>query len=224
MSGGIIGGSCSVRAERPELAIPAKIRTTVTMAQKTAWTVTIMVAVALGVRAQAGAVQLRKPAAVERMHSLFERLRSNAPVSFRLGGPEINDYLQYSLQHTPRPGLQSCNIKIFPQNYISTFTVVDFDAVDRWSPGAIPALLRPVLRGRRSIWVDCRFGGANGKLSFSVQKAYFERIRLPSVLVEQVIAILARQQPERFDTSRPVPIPFGLVSLWTDGNELRGMK
>lgn len=224
MSGGITGESCSVRAERPQQAIPTKIQMTVSMAKETAWIVTIMVVVALGVRARAGVVQLREPAAVERMHSLFERLRRNAPASFRLAGVEINDYLQYSLQHTPRPGLQSCSVKIFPQNYISTFTVVDFDAVDRWNPGAIPALLRPVLRGRRSIWVDCRFGGANGKLSFSVQKAYFERIRLPSVLVEQVIAILARQQPERFDTSKPVPIPFGLESLWTEGNELRGMK
>ena len=68
-------------------------------------------------------------------------------VSFQISSTEVNDYLKYALQATPRPGLQSVNIKIFQKNYISTVTLVDFDAVERWKPGTIPWLLRPVLSG-----------------------------------------------------------------------------
>jgi hypothetical protein len=179
---------------------------------------------ALAVDATAGAFQPQEPAAVTRMLGLFERLRSGAPVSFHLADREINEYLVHSLRIKPRPGLQSCSLKIFPQNYVSTFTVVDFDAVERWKPGTIPAVLRPALNGKRSIWVDYRFGGANGKMVFSVQKAYFEGVRLPALLVEKVIEIVAARQPEKFDTTKPVPLPFGLKSLWTEGNVIRGTK
>lgn len=156
------------------------------------------------------------------MLGLFDRLRSPGPVSVHLVDQEINEYLQHSLRAKPRPGMESCKVKIFPRNYISTFTVVDFDAVERWKPGTIPVVLRPALNGRKSIWVDCQFGGANGRLVFSVQKAYFEGVRLPAVLVEKVIAIIAARQPEKYDTSKPVPLPFGLKSLWTEGNVVRG--
>ena len=91
-------------------------------------------------------------------------------VAFALSDGEINDYMRYALRTTPRPGLDSVTIKIFPQNYVSTFTVVDFDAIERWKPDTIPALLRPILRGKQSIWVDYRFAAANSKITFSVER------------------------------------------------------
>ena len=171
-----------------------------------------------------GAFQAKESAAVRKRLGLFERLRGSGTVSFALADTEVSDYLKHSLMVAPRPGLQSCNVKFFAQNYVSTFTVIDFDAVERWKPGTVPVLLRPALNEKKSTWVDCRFGGANGKLSFAVEKAYFEGIRLPAVLVEKVIGIVAARQPEKFDTSKPVPIPFGLKSLWTEGNVIRGVK
>jgi len=169
-------------------------------------------------------LQTLQPAAISKVLGLFQRLRAGSATSFQLSDQEINEYLQHALRESPRPGMQSCKVKIFPRNYISTFTVVDFDAVERWKPGTVPMVLRPALNGKKSIWVDCQFGGANGKLVFSVQKAYFEGIRLPAILVEKVIEIVAARQPEKFDTSKPVPIPFGLKSLWTQGNFIYGMK
>ena len=143
-------------------------------------------------------------------------------VSFSLSDSEINDYMKYALRTTPRPGLNSVTVKIFPKNYVSTFVVVDFDAVERWKPGTIPGLLRPVLRGKQSIWVDYRFGTKNSKLAFSVEKAYFGSIRLPSYFVEKMIGIVAARQPEHYDTSKPLPLPFSLRDVWTEGNVVKG--
>ena len=104
-------------------------------------------------------------------------------------------------------------VKVFPQGYISTFTVVDFDAIERWKPGTVPALLRPVLSGIRTIWLDVRFQAANGTATFSVEKAYFQGIRLPAFFVEKAIEIVAAHQPEKYDTNKPLPQPFGLKQV-----------
>jgi hypothetical protein len=121
------------------------------------------------------------PAIVARFLGVFDQLRTAEMakahgayphVTFRFSDSEINDYMRYSLKATPRPGLESMTVKFFPENYISTYTVVDFDAVERWHPGTIPALLRPALNGKKSIWVDYRITAQNSKLSYSVEKAY----------------------------------------------------
>ncbi len=171
------------------------------------------------------------PPAAAKFLTLFDRLRvaelnnnvrTRQHVSFRLSDTEVNDYIKYALSATPRPGVESVTVKVFPKNYVSTFTVVDFDAVERWKPGTIPMLLRPVLTGKKSIWVDYRFQTNAAKLTFSVEKAYYANIRLPAVLVEKMIQIVAARQPEKYDTSKPVPLPFGLRQVWTADHVIAG--
>lgn len=170
------------------------------------------------------------PPAAKKVLALFDELREagtspGAPhrrVSFALSDEEINSYVRYALRTEPRPGIDSVAVKIFAQNYISTFSVIDFDAIERWKPGTIPSLLRPVLRGRQTIWVDFRFAPANSEISFSVEKAYYGKVRLPALFVERVIEVLAARQPEHLDTTQPLPLPFDLRYLWTENHVLRG--
>jgi hypothetical protein len=170
------------------------------------------------------------PSVVSKFLGLFDQLReaqaAAAPlrrhVAFQLSDTEINDYMRYALHATPRPGLDSLSVKIFPQNYVSTLTVVDFDAVERWKPGTVPAMLRPVLNGRKTIWVDYRFRIVNSQITFSVEKAYYQNVRLPAFVVQEMIKIVAARQPEKYDTSKPLPIPFGLRNLWTSDHAIGG--
>jgi hypothetical protein len=143
-------------------------------------------------------------------------------VSFRLSSAEIDDYVRWSLRSTPRPGVNSVTVKIFPRNYVSTFTVVDFDAVEKWKPGTIPGILRPILSGRKSVWVDYRFQADNGKVTFSVEKAYYGSMRLPAFFVLEMIRLVAARQPEKYDTSKPLPLPFGLRKVWTEDQVVVG--
>ena len=175
--------------------------------------------------------QTPPPVAVKFLQ-LFDQLRAaqttHQPVALRLADSEINDYMRYSLHAVPRPGLESVTVKIFPANYISTFTVFDFDALfgpdsqARWRPGTIPTLLRPVLNGRKSIWIDYRFHTQGSMLTFSVEKARFQDLPIPALLMNKVIQIVAARQPEKYDTSKPVPIPFGLRQLWTSDHVIEG--
>src|SRR5215469_7564756 len=105
----------------------------------------LLLAATLGLPAAslaAGAV----PPVAQKFYKLFDDLRAaqdakakgvNKPINFTLTEREINDYMVYSLKATPRPGLQSVTIKFFPNNYVSTYTVIDFDAVEKWKPGTI---------------------------------------------------------------------------------------
>lgn len=170
------------------------------------------------------------PPVAQKFLAMFEELRAaeaqpaaaRRHVSFALSDREINDYMRYSLHATPRPGLDSVTVKIFAHNYVSTFTMVDFDAVERWKPGTIPALLRPVLHGKQSIWVDYRFTATESRITFSVEKAYYDSIRLPAFFVEKMIQIVAGRQPEHYDTTKPLPLPFGLRQVWTDDQAVKG--
>jgi len=165
--------------------------------------------------------------AVTRMLNLFEALRrsqhGNSPrVGFSLTESELNEYLSYSLRTLPRPGIRSVTVKVFAHNYISTFTVVDFDAIERWKPGTVPVVLQPVLTGTKAIWLDVRFQVQNCAVTFSVEKAYYQGIRLPAFLVEEMIRLVAARQPEKYDTSKPLPLPFGLRQVSTREHLLTG--
>jgi hypothetical protein len=170
------------------------------------------------------------PPVVQKFLGIFQSLReaeaqpsaTRRHVSFVLSDAEINDYMRNALRTTPRPGVDSVTVKIFPQNYVSTFTVVDFDAVERWKPGTIPGILRPVLHGKQSIWVDYRFATADSKITFSVEKAYYDKLRLPAFFVEKMIQIVAARQPEHYDTSKPLQLPFSLRQVWTERQIVKG--
>jgi hypothetical protein len=81
--------------------------------------------------------------------------------------------------------------------------------VEKWKPGTIPGILRPVLNGKKSIWVDYRFEDDNGKMTFSVEKADYGGLRLPAFFVQEMIKIVAARQRKEYDTSKPMPPPFG---------------
>ena len=173
------------------------------------------------------------PPVATKFLGLFDQLRTaqekkahgeHQNVAFQFSDSEIDEYMRYSLRVTPRPGLESVTLKVFPQNYISTYTVIDFDAVEHWHPGTIPTLLKPVLNGKKTIWVDYRIQAQNHQLSFSVEKAYYQSIRLPAFFVNKMIQIVAARQPEKYDTSKPMPIPFGLRQIWTSDHTIQGQN
>ena len=169
------------------------------------------------------------PPVVTKFLDLFDRLRAaqdpdgdHQHVAFKLSETEVNEYLRHSLKTTPRPGLDSETIKFFANDYVSTFTRVDFDALERWHPGTIPTVLRPILKGKKSIWIDCRIHAVDSKMTFTVEKARYEDMALPAFFVNKLIQIVAARQPEKYDTSKPMPIPFGLQKVWTTEHIIQG--
>jgi hypothetical protein len=163
---------------------------------------------------------------VTKVQSLIQQLevaeRTGARVAFTLTEDEYNAYLAWALKYEPRPGVDSVKLKFFPDNYVSTLSVVDLDAVQQWKPDMIPTLLRPLMRGRRSFWVDFRFKVADGMLTYTIEKAYVENVRVPAVVVQEVIRLVAAKQPEKFDATKPLEMPYGVKRLWTEQGKVSG--
>jgi hypothetical protein len=170
------------------------------------------------------------PPAATKMLDLFDRLRDvqsddfegDPHVALKLTETDVNEYMRYALKTTPRPGVESVTVKFFPKDYISTYTRIDFDAVEKWHPGTIPTVLRPFLKGKKSVWIDCRIHAADSRLTFTVEKARYDEMPLPTFFVEKMIQLVAARQPEKYDTSKPVPLPFGLVALSTSEHLVQG--
>ncbi len=143
-------------------------------------------------------------------------------VSFTLTDAEVNEYLRHASRVNPRPGLDSMRVQFYPSNYVATLVTIDFDAVEKFRPGTVPTLLRPILSGKRAVQVDIRLQPTAGATTFSVEKASFESIRIPAFVVEQMIAAVGSRQKEKYDTTKPVPLPFGLRTISTDLGKVSG--
>jgi flagellar motor protein MotB len=133
------------------------------------------------------------------------------PVSFRLSEDEINEYLRYALLKTPRPGIDSVALKFFPHNYLSTLTVIDFDAVEKWSPGLVPGFLG--LTGKKALWIDLRFSVDGQTVSYSVEKAFYQDKSIPRFVAEKIVQIIGSRQPE--SGGEGMAVPLGLRRIET---------
>jgi hypothetical protein len=172
--------------------------------------------------------------AVEKMLDLFDRLhqaeaaqvahRPVPRVESRFADGEINEYLAYTLKTTPRPGVKSIHVEFADGNCIATTVVADLDALERWKPGTVPGSLRWVLSGTKSLRVDLRFRQTTDKLvGLSVEKAYYQDVRIPAVVAEEMMKIVAAGQPEHYDTNHLL-LPMGLRRLWTTGHTISGIN
>jgi hypothetical protein len=154
------------------------------------------------------------PAAIKIL-DLFARLRAvpRQHVSFRLSEDEVNQYLVYALLKTPRPGIGSVSVKFFPHDYVSTLTMIDFDDVERWSPGLVPGFFG--LNGKRAVWIDFRFSSGNGTVALKIEKAFYQEKNLPHFLAEKIVQTLGARQPEGFGSDDEMLLPFGLRRIHT---------
>jgi hypothetical protein len=173
------------------------------------------------------------PPVAFKIHTIFAQLREaeesgkkgqKQPGSFQLSEAEVNEYIKYSLAADPRPGVKNAIVKFFSNNYLSTLVTLDFDAVERWKPGTIPVLLKPILAGQKSIRVDYRFGAHNGLFTFSVEKSYFQNVWIPALVTQKMIEVVLSRQREKVDASKPIPLPFGLKEAWTGNQLLHGQN
>ena len=171
---------------------------------------------------------------VEKMLDFFGRLRKAEAeqaahravphVETRFSDGEVNEYLAYALKTRPRPGVKSIHVEFANGNYIATTVMADLDALERWKPGTIPGGLRWVLSGTKSLRVDLRFRQTTDKLvGLSVEKAYYQDLRIPALVVEAMMKILAARQPEHYDLNH-LTLPMRLRRMWTTGHTISGMN
>ncbi len=144
-------------------------------------------------------------------------------ISFEIPEAEVNMYLAYALRFAPRPGIESLKVQLLPNSEVKATAVLDLDAVGRWNPGTVPVALRPLLSGRREIQLDAQWQVHQGVLTFTLKNAYGpEHKEIPRKVAESIIRSIGSRQPEQYDISEPIELPFGLQRVWTENQLLCG--
>jgi hypothetical protein len=145
---------------------------------------------------------------------------ANQKVAFELPEKAVNDYLAYALRTRPRPGISSITVKLLPGNQISADVEIDFSAI---SADALPEAMRSMLSGKRMIHAEAKFDAQGGFCNFSLKDAQGpDGKAIVNKVMAAVLQSLGSQQPESYDTAKPIPLPFGLKRIWTDKQLLCG--
>jgi len=144
-------------------------------------------------------------------------------VGFEIPERALNEYLAYTLRNRPRPGITSMTVTLLPKNHISSDIEINFDAVQKWNPGIFPEAVRGFLTGKRTVHTDLKFEVKNGAVSFDLKDVTGpDGKAIVNKVMTAVLQALGSQQPESYDTSKPIPLPFGLKRIWTDKQLLCG--
>ncbi len=162
--------------------------------------------------------------AVVKVLELFRQLRATPrqPVKFRLSQEELNTYLAYALITAPRPGLDGVRVKLFPLNYVSTLVDVDMDELESKGGAGLLAPFHFLLNGKKQVWLDFRFDVKDGGMRLTVEKALYGKTQLPPVFARELLRLAGSLQPEHYDTSAAIPLPFHLRQLRTERGVLIG--
>ena len=145
------------------------------------------------------------------------RNRRMQQVSFELPESDINDYLAWSLRTTPRPGIAGIFVKLQAGNQVAVRAALDFSSMGAWAP-LVESLLQ--LNGNRVVSADIVFKVQDDALTFQFTGgADSAKVRRA---MQMLLHIMAMHQPEQYDTSKPIPLPYGLRRLATADRVILG--
>jgi hypothetical protein len=137
-------------------------------------------------------------------------------LGFEIPEKAVNEYLAFVQSSRPRTGIGKASLTLTSKNEIAADIEIDFDAL-AGADDLIPENFRQVLRGRQKLRITARFTAANGFLSFTVTNASGPQgVPIPQKVIADVLQSLGRLQPESFDTSKPIPLPYGLKRVWVE--------
>ncbi len=144
-------------------------------------------------------------------------------VTFQFSEVEINEYLAYSLRIRPRSGIGRVAIHLLPENQVSVLTVIDFADVQKWNDWLVPEALRPALSVQRPLQVDVSFRAIDGFGTFELKNVIGPgNIMISKTTMKWILEAIALHQPEWYDTTQEIPLPFHLQRIWTGNQSLSG--
>ena len=161
-------------------------------------------------------------AALQALQDYANGLRAQR-VTFEFTEAEINEYLAYSLRVKPRPGVNRLAVRFFPDNEISVLATIDFAGVRKWNEWLIPETLRSALSAPRPVHADIKFQASGGFGTFKLKNVSGpEDTIIPKTAMDWIIQAIAVHQPEWYDTTRAIPLPFRLQRIWTAKQSISG--
>jgi len=144
-------------------------------------------------------------------------------IGFEIPERAVNEYLAYSLRNRPRPGINAITVILLPKNDISATIEIDFSSVKQWAPEMLPEPLRPLLSGKQVLQLNAHFDSQNGAFALTLKDVHGPDGKLlTNKIMTDLLQSLGSHQPESYDASRPITLPFGLKRVWTQKQAVFG--
>jgi hypothetical protein len=134
-------------------------------------------------------------------------------ISFEFPESVINLYLKTALKQRPRPGFESLTLSLPGDNRVILDAQINFGRIQSLNPDLVPGPLRQQLGGTEQVKLEFQFHVSDGKLTFDVKPLPSGEFNYPAALIKEVVRALGAMQPEKVDTTQPIPLPFGLKRL-----------
>jgi hypothetical protein len=143
-------------------------------------------------------------------------------IGFELPEKAVNDYLAFAMRMRPRPGLRSVSLKLLANNEVAVTAEVQPDVFLAWSAGLLADDVRPKLTDLREIRLNIKFEASGGKVTLRIDHGQGGAQPFDNKVLSILLQALASHQPENYDLTAPIPLPFGLQRVWTQAGLISG--
>lgn len=125
---------------------------------------------------------------------------------------EVNSYLNLYGDSKYRSCIQYFRVS-FGQKYVVGTASVNFDCLQKASPGSISSLITGLFSGTHTLIASGTIQNDNGKGNFQLEEARFDSALLPGFLVSQLITSICMRLDPPFDPMEPAPLPHKIRSI-----------
>ncbi len=159
-------------------------------------------------------------AQLREFEALNEAQKQRRELGFDLPEELINTYLERVVREGTRPGVKAAKVAFLPSGEVSVRAVLDRAMLSKW--GASLRTDGPPSGPDLIVDATLRFECRDRTVRVSVQSVHDEPTRFPPERLERVLQILASNQPEAFDITQPIRLPYGLKTLSISNGVLHG--
>lgn len=161
-----------------------------------------------------------KPAGVGEILTLFHQLwdyssldpskRRERTVSFDVSADLVNTYVRYLIATGARSGVSSATISFKREGNIGVEMTVDLEQLKLWNRQAYSKAAKAQEIRIRAIFVT---DSASQKTCIRLLSVSEVGGRVKPNDASAILQTIGQHQPEKFDFSKPVPVPFGLRTV-----------
>jgi len=141
------------------------------------------------------------------LEDFADRHKAGQTQTTKITEDEINSYLALDLKPKYHASLKNLVVS-FKEDRLQGTADIDFDRLGATSTKFLPKLIGLFFSGVHTITADGKLLSKNGKASFHLEQALFDKSTLPKFLVEEIISAVGRKQKPPFDPLQPSQMPY----------------
>ena len=146
---------------------------------------------------------------VKQLEKFSARTGNRGTQATRISEEELNSYLAYQLSSKYHPSLKSLMVHVEPTQ-LQGVAAVDFDQLGMSSKKFVTKMIASLFTGSHTLTVRGKLIADGGRAHFQLERALFDDMSLPNLLVEEIISTVGKRQKPPFDPMQPSQMPYGI--------------